>query len=145
MRIARYGWLIAGLAVMALVMAACGGGGGIGGGSDEDKIKARVKSIIEHTAKADAKGLINDFPPDERAACNEAEMAKALAPLKAFNVKHKETKVVAINGDRADVSFTVSAKILDKEETETSDGKLVKVNNEWYGDTEGQSCGDFVS
>lgn len=146
MRMARYGWLIAGLAVMAFVVAACGGGsgGGIGGGSDESKIKARVERAFDQASKADAKGFITNLPPDKRAGCDEAQVAEALGLLKAFDVKLQETKVNAINGDRADISLTVAAKFGGKEESNTSDGKMIKVNNEWYIDDEGGGCSNVL-
>jgi hypothetical protein len=142
MKMARFGrFAVAALAVAAIGMAlACSGGGG----SDESKIKARVERAFDQASKADAKGFITNLPPDKRASCDEKQLAEALGFLKAFNVKLKETKVKAINGDKADISLTVSAKIADKEETNTSDGRMVKVNNEWYLDDEGEGCGDVI-
>src|SRR6266511_272216 len=96
------------LAFAALDVAACGGGGG---GSDNDKVQARVRSFFDHVTKGDAKGLINDLPPDSRKGCDEGTIKQALAFVKAFDMKMKETKVKNNADNKPEVDITTSAKL----------------------------------
>src|SRR5437016_2803809 len=73
----RTGWLVGlGLVFVLLCQAtACGSTGS----SDSDKIKHRTNSFVDHVAKHDAKAVLTDFAPEQRAKCSEQGIQKELS------------------------------------------------------------------
>jgi hypothetical protein len=138
----RWWGVMGGLALLLVLV--MGGAAACGGDDDKGKIKARAESFFNHVNKADAKGLINDLPPDIRKGCNEGDIKKAAEELKAFNFKMKEIKNTNVNGNNATADITVSSTIEGKTSDDTTPQKFLKVDDNWYIDNEGKTCADFI-
>jgi hypothetical protein len=136
--------------MLSMSVAACGGDddedGGSSGGNDNDKMKARMESFINHLNKQDTKGLISDLPPDSRKDCKEEDVQKLFDVLKGLSITFKlaDFKPRPIEGNNATADIKIESTAFGKSDTTDDTQKFVKVGNEWYFDTEGKPCADAL-
>lgn len=148
----RQGWwrVTVGLLVMLMLgisIVACGGGddSSDSGGNDNDKLKARMESFVNNLNKQDAKGVINDLPPDIRKDCKEDEVKKSLDAIKGLSITFKMTdfKPRPIEGNNATADFKLEATAFGKTEATDETQKFVKAGNDWFIDNEGKACNEL--
>ena len=147
----------AGVAVLLVFMAACGGGtnnkaNGKSGNSDATQIRSRVDSVVNHINNGDAKAILDDdVPASARRTCSDKDAKDTVGTLRqqmqaaGAKLSVKSVSDVSVSGNKATANVVFATGVTLIPDTPPVPMPFVKDGGSWKVDTSDSSgCNGLI-